>query len=113
MFDRLPMRATIQSLSTATDAGGGVQLAYSTAQVGVKCSINTASASTRELFAQMGMVVTHRVAFLASDLTVTVQRGWQIITDDRSETYTVRGISRGRAYGPIPEFVYLDCESQL
>ncbi len=113
MFDRLPMRATIQSLSTTTDAGGGVQNVYTTVQSGVRCSINTTSGSARDEFGQDARVTSATVAFLSDDLTSQIQRGWQVINDHTGTVYIVRGISAGEAYGNIKKFTYLTCEQKL
>lgn len=114
LYDRPPPhRITLKSVTSGTDEGGGVTLTYTTAQSAVPCSINTASSSERALFAQMGIVVTHTIAMLASVLTTVPQRGWKATTDDRAESFHVRGIRHGRAYGSIPSFVMLDCEQIL
>jgi hypothetical protein len=97
----------------STDAGGGVTLTYTLAQSGLACSINTASASEQERFAQMGIVVTHTVAILTADVTTAIVRGMKVITGDTSKSFHVRGISAGRSYGNIPAFTYLHCEEQL
>jgi hypothetical protein len=108
-----PHSVTTYTVSVSRDAGGGTSLSYSSAQAAVPCSINTASASEREIFAQQGIVVTHTVGFLASVLTTALTRGMKLVTSDTSESYHVRGISKGRAYGNIPAFVYAYCEQQL
>lgn len=113
LHDSPPHAVTLLSVTSGTDNGGGTSLTYATAQSAVACSINTASSSIRQLFAQDGIVVTHTIAFLASALTTVPVRGWKATTDDRSENYHVHGIRHGRAYGTIPAFVYLDCEQQL
>lgn len=113
LYSNPPHRVTLSSVASGVDNGGGNTLAYTVAQTGVPASINTASSSERELFAQMGMVVTHTVALLASALTTIPQRGWKVTTDDRSESYHVQGIRHGRAYGSIPAFVFLQVEQQL
>jgi hypothetical protein len=111
LFDNPTHTVTLSSLTTGTDTGGGVSNTYATAQSSVPCVINTASSSTRELFAQQEILVTHTVAFLASALTTVPTPGWKLTTDDRSESFRVHGIRYGRAYGTIPAFVYLECES--
>lgn len=113
LYDAPPHTVSTYSVASSTDSGGGTTLAYTLAQSGVACSINTASSSEREQFAQQGIFVTHTVAFLASKLTTELTRGMKLVTSDRSETYHVRGISHGRAYGTIPAFVYAFCEQQL
>ncbi len=113
LYDNPPHRITVQSVASGTDAGGGVTLSTTTVQTGLKCSINTTGSSERELFAQEGITVTHRVAVLSSLLTAPIQRGWQIVAEDTGATFLVQGISRGRAYGRIPSFTYLDVSEQL
>ena len=113
LHDSPPHAVTLHSATSSTDAGGGVGITYTSAQSAVGCSIATASSDVRELFAQSGIVVTHTIAFLASALTTVPLRGWTAITDDRSESFHIRGIRYGRSYGSIPSFVYLDCEQQL
>jgi hypothetical protein len=113
LHDNPPHRVALYTSASGTDAGGGVSLTYTLSQSAIPCSINTASSSEQERFAQQGMVVTHTVAFLASVFTTTPKRGDKIVTADRTESFHVRGISYGRAYGNIPAFVYLACEQQL
>lgn len=113
LWDNPPHLCTIQSVASGTDAGGGVTLTTTDVQTGVKCSINTASASTRLEFAQDQIAVTHTIAFLTSDLTVTPQRGWQLTADDTGVKYLIQGIRRGRAYGPVPAFTYIEVSELL
>jgi len=112
LYDSPPHLVSVYTSASGTDAGGGVQLTYTLSQSAVPCSINTASASEVERFAQMGQVVTHTVAFLSSQLTAGVARGAKLVTDDRSESYHVKGVSAGRAYGTVPAFTYCYCEQQ-
>lgn len=107
-----PHRVSVYTAASGTDAGGGVELTYTLSQSAVPCSVNTASASEVERFAQQGQVVTHTVAFLSSVLTAGVARGAKLVTDDRSESYHVKGVSAGRAYGNVPAFTYCFCEQQ-
>lgn len=111
LHDNPPHLCTSYTVVSGVDAGGGVSLTYSSAQADIPCSINTASSSERELFAQQGQVVTHTVGFLTSALTTALTRGMKLVTSD-SITLHVKGISAGRAYGSIPAFTYAYCESQ-
>lgn len=113
LFDNPPHRASHYTSASTQDAGGGTGTTYTLAQSAVPCSINTASSSEQERFAQQGMTVTHTIGILASKLTAIPQRGDKFVTDDRSESFHVRGISYGRAYGNVPAFVMLFCEQQL
>ncbi len=113
LHDNPPHRASHYTSASTTDAGGGTGSDFTLAQSAVPVSINTATSSERELFAQQGMVVTHTLGILASKLTTIPQRGDKFVTDDRGESFHVRGISYGRQYGNIPAFVYLACEQQL
>ena len=113
LYNNPPHRVALYTSASGTDAGGGVVLNFSLAQSAIPCSINTASSNERDLFAQMGITVTHTVAFLASEFTTTPKRGDKLVTADRTESYHVRGIRYGRAYRKVPAFIYLDCEQQL
>lgn len=113
LHDDPPHSVNTYTVVSSADNGGGTTLTYTLAQSAVPCSINTASANEQQLFAQQGIVVTHTVGFLASKLTTELTRGMKLVTADRSESYHVRGISKGRDYGSIPTFVYAYCEQQL
>lgn len=113
LWSNPPHRASTYTVASSRDDGGGVALTYTLAQSAVPCSINTASASTVERFAQEGITVTHTVAFLSSALTTALTRGMKLVADDTSKSYHVRGIRQGRAYGSVPAFVYADVEEQL
>lgn len=113
LYDSPPHRVTTYNVTSGTDTGGGTSLSYAAAQSSVPCSINTASASERDLFAQSNIVVTHTVAFLTATLTTQLTPGMKLVTTDRSESYHVHGISRGRAYGTVPAFTYAHCEQIL
>ncbi len=113
LHDNPPHAVDTYTCASGTDAGGGTGLTFTLAQSGVACSINTANSSEVEKFAQMGQVVTHTVAFLTSVLTTPLTRGMKLVTSDRGESYHVKGISPGRAYGSIPPFTYAYCEQQL
>lgn len=110
LHDAPPHLCTSYSVTSGTDAGGGVSLDDASAQADIPCSINTASSSERELFAQTGQQVSHTVAFLSAALTTTLTRGMKLVTSD-GITLHVEGISTGRAYGSIPAFVYAHCSS--
>lgn len=101
------------SVDSGRDAGGGESLTYTLVQSAVPCSVNTASASTQELFAQSGIVVTHTVAFLSSALTTPITRGFKLVAADTGASFKVEGIRTGRAYGRVPQFTYCDCSEQL
>lgn len=113
LHDNPPHLVNIYTVASGTDAGGGVELNFSLAMSNVPCSINTASASEQALYGQQGQVVTHTVAFLSATLTTPLVRGVKFVTADRSESYHVKGFSRGRAYGTIPAFVMAYCEMQV
>lgn len=113
LYDNPPHRVTHYTSTSGRDDGGGVTLSYVLAQSAIPCSINTSGSSTRELFAQMGIVVTHRIAALASKISATVKRGDKFVADDNSAQYLIQGITYGRAYGNIPPFVYFDVQEQL
>lgn len=113
LHDSPPHLVSTYTLTVARDGGGGTARTYTLAQSAVPASVNTASASEQERFSQMGIFVTHTVAFLASALTTALTRGMKLVADDTSATFHVRGISTGRSYGSIPAFVYAYCEEQL
>ncbi len=113
LYDNPPHRVTHYTSASGRDDGGGTTLTFTLAQSAVAVSINTTSSSERELFAQLGMIVTHRVAALLSKFTTAPKRGDKLVADDNGATYHVLGISAGRSYGNIPAFVYLECQEQL
>ena len=113
LHDNPPHTVDTYTCASGTDSGGGVTLTYTVADSAVPCSINTASASTVEMYAQQGMRVSLTVAFLASALTTTLTRGMKLITGDTAKSLHIEGIRQGRAYGSIPAFVYADCSEQL
>lgn len=90
-------------------------LTFSLAQSAIPCSIDTMSSSEREMFAQQGMIVSHRVGIRSELLSTAVKRDDQFRPDDTGAIYTIRGISAGRAYAElgIPAFTYLMCDEQL
>jgi hypothetical protein len=111
LHDNPPHAVDAYALASSRDPGGGTQSVYTPAQSGVPCSIDTASAAEVERFAQMQQVVTHKLAFLATALTAPLTRGMKLVAADSGETFHVKGIAAGRAYGTIPPFVYAFCES--
>lgn len=113
LYDSPPHRVATYSVTAARDAGGGETLTYTLVQSGVPASISTASAATQELFAQQGIRVSLTAAFLASVLTTALTRGMKLVAADSGASFHVEGIRTGRAYGPIPAFVYADCSELL
>lgn len=113
LFDAPPHTCTILGPPTITrDDGGGTVVTHSTTrQADVPCSINLSSSSERELFAQQGITVTHRIGVRTSTLSSAVARGDKVTVGGLS--YLIRGISAGQAYGGIPALTYLDVEQQL
>jgi hypothetical protein len=113
LFDNPPHTINLLSASSSRDSGGGTSVSYTSAQTSVPCSINTASASEKQLFAQTGQEVSHTIAILASALTTVPERDWKAVSDDRSENFHVVGVRYGRSYGGVPAFVYLTVNQQL
>ncbi len=115
LYDSPPHRMSLYSSSAANDAGGGVDITYTVAQANVACLINTASASTRLMYAQQDIVVTETVGVLSSYLTSIPQPGWKVIADDTGKSLLIHGIRSGRvsALGTIPPLTYLDCSEIL
>lgn len=113
LYTNPPHSVTLYTVNSSRDAGGGTLLTYTLAQSGVACSINTASATEIEQYAQKNIRVSHTVAFLSSTLSSTPTRGMKVVADDTSGVFYVRGIRSGRAYGGIPAFTYLDVEESL
>jgi hypothetical protein len=111
LFDNPPHEVNIQSLTTSRDAGGGTSNTFATLLSAVKCSINTASSSEREMFSQPNQVCSHTIAFLSSALTTALARGMKIVATDNSQAFHVLGFSAGRAYAAVPAFTYAYCES--
>jgi hypothetical protein len=109
LFDSPPHAISLFTATSSRDAGGGTTTTYTLAQSAVPCSVNTASASTQELFAQQNIRVDVTVAFLASALTTALTRGMKLIASDTSQSLHVEGISTGRSYGSIPSLVYAHC----
>lgn len=104
-------RVSSYTVSSSRDAGGGTELTYTLAQAAIPCSINTASASTVQLYMQSNIRVSVTVGFLASTLTTTLTPGMKLVSDDTSETLRIEGIRQGRAApnNSIPALVYADC----
>lgn len=115
LLDSLTHTVTVYGPQTATrDSAGGTNITWpTTRQASVPCLINTASASEVDRFSQMGMQVSHTVAFRSSDLTSALARGDKLTADDTSESYHIEGISAGRAMGNIEAFVYAHCSQLL
>lgn len=113
LFDDPPHSISTYSVNSSRDAGAGTKYTYTLAQSGVPCSINSASASERELFAQQGIVVSHTIAILASALTTPITRGMKVVDESVNEPLHVMGINTGQEYGNIPPITYLYCAAQL
>lgn len=113
LYDNLPHRVTSHTVTSSTDAGGGVTLSYTSAQAAIPCSINTARAAEVAQYSQQQIRVTHTVAFLASALTTALTRGMKLIADDTAKSFHIHGIRTGRGYGSIPAFTYAECEELL
>ncbi len=109
LFDSPPHRCTIHGPQTSTrDSAGGTVITWPTVrQADVPCSINTGAGSQVLVFAQLGLTITHTVAFLASVLTDGVHRGDKITKDSTGDTYFVEGIANGDEYNGVPAFVYI------
>lgn len=110
LWENAPHSVDTHSVTSGADDGGGVELTYTVAQSSVRCSINTVSAAEQLRYAQMQIFVTHTVAFLSSDLTTALTKGMKLVATDTSESYHIRGIRKGRAYGSVPALTYADCE---
>lgn len=113
LYNNPPHRCTSYTLVTSRDAGGGTVNTFTAAQSAIPCSINTASANEVELYAQMGIKVSHTIAVLSSALTTAITRGMKVVADDNAAAFHVQGIRSGRSYGGVPAFTYLDCSTQL
>lgn len=115
LHDSPPHSVTLYTTTNTKDAGGGRSSAFTSAQAGVPCLINTASAGTQLRYAQQQIVVSHTIGILSSVLTTTPGPGWKVVADDTSGVFMVRGIRSGRvsALGGIPALTYLDCEQVL
>ena len=109
---KCPHTCSTYTVASTRDSGGGTTLTYTLAQSGIPCSINTTGASEIAINSQMGQVVTHTIAILASLVTTTIVRGMKVVADD-GNSYHVEGIRYGRQYGSIPPFVYLQCKQQI
>jgi hypothetical protein len=102
-----PHTVTILQATSGVDAGGGTTLSFATRTSGVKGILNATSASQRELFAQMGIVVSH--TFSTTD--VTAQRGDKLTYGTRS--FHINGIRQTEAIGSIPVLNQLTLEEQI
>jgi hypothetical protein len=113
LYDDPPHSVSTYTPTVAADAGGGDPLSYAVAQTGVPCSIDTASASTVQMYAQDQIQVTHTVAFLSSVLTTPITRGMKLVAGDSGGSFHVEGIRAGRQYSGVPAFTYCDCRELL
>lgn len=105
---RLTHTADLYTVTSSTDAGGGVTLAYTLAQSSIKCIANSVSASEQARFAAMQIIVTHRVSFLTSDFTTTPARGMKLVVN--GNTLHIKGINSNQAMGTIPALTEILCE---
>ena len=112
LWDYAPHTCSVYSCASGRDEGAGVTLTYTLAQSDVPCSINSASASEQERFAQVNQVVTHTVGFKSSVLTVTLTPGMKLVGQD-GESLHIKGINTGFSWGPVPALTYCYCESLL
>ena len=83
--------------TSTQDAGGGTSLSYTLRTAGVLGILNSASSSEKEMFAQMGMTVSHTFVHYG---TTTAQRGDKLLYSGRS--LHVVGINVNEAMGTIP-----------
>jgi hypothetical protein len=113
LYDDPPHSVSTYTPTVAADTGGGDPLSYAVAQTGVPCSIDTASASTVQMYAQDQIQVTHTVAFLSAALTTALARGMKLVAGDSGGSFKVEGLRAGRAYGGVPAFTYADCAELL
>jgi hypothetical protein len=111
LYDNPPHRTSTATLTTGTDAGGGLTHNYTTVQTAIPCVIDTASSSEVEMYGQKQIRVTHCIAYKASVLTTALARGMKITADDTGQQYHIHGIRKPRVFGSIPAFVYADVES--
>lgn len=113
LWDNPPHRISTYSVVSGTDPGGGNTSAFTLAQSGVKCLINTASSSTRDLYARDEITVTHTIGIKSALLTTAITPGMKAVATDTNANYHVKGIRNGRAAVGLPAFTYLDCEELL
>lgn len=113
LYDSPEHRVTTYSLASGRDAGGGNTAAYTAVDSAVPCTINTASASTVEKYAQDQIQVSHTVSFLLAALATPLTRGMKLVAADSSASFHVEGIRTGRAQGSIPALLYADCREIL
>lgn len=112
LHDNPPHTCSLFTSSASRDLGGGSALTYTAGQASIPCSINTVSASEREMFAQQGLEVSHVVAVLTSKLTTAVVRGMKL-TDEAGLSYHIEGVRTGRSYSGIPAFTYIQVRQLL
>lgn len=113
LYNETPHFVSLYSSTNTNDAGGGTKTAYHLEQAALGCQINTASAATQQIFAQMQIRVTITVSILSSRLTATPEPGWKVVADDTGRSFKIEGIRSGRQMGTIPPFTYLDCSELL
>lgn len=113
LYDDPPHRITLSRAPTTKDSSGGINIAYTVAQSDVPCIINTASASTVEMYAQQQIAVSLTIGILSEVLTTTPQPGWKAVTDWNGKSAKILGIRSGLEMGTIPELTYLDCSQFL
>jgi hypothetical protein len=82
--------------TSSADAGGGTSLTYAVRTAGVQGILNSASSSEKEMYAQMGLTVSH--TFVHAGET-TAQRGDKLVYDSRS--LMIVGINVNEAMGGI------------
>ena len=108
-----PMAVDLYSPTSTRDGGGGVAVAYTLAQSACPCSIATNSASERDQQGTTDVAVSVRIAVLKAALTTVPGRGWKAVETGSGRQHHVTGVSEGRAYGSVPELVYLEATEQL
>jgi hypothetical protein len=113
LFDNPPHRVSLSRGPTSEDSAGGVNIDYTIAQADIPCIINTASASTVQMYAQEQMPVSMTIGIKSSVLATTPQPGWKATTDDTGRTAKIVGIRSGRPMGTIPALTYLDVSQFL
>lgn len=112
IWDDPPHTCSTYTVASSTDTGGGTGLTYTVAQSGIKCLINTASASTVDMYAADQIQVSHTIGIKSSLLSTAVTRGMKVVADD-GLSYHIEGIRTGRRFMAIPPFTYLDCRQLL
>lgn len=113
LYDDPEHAVNTYSLASGQDAGGGNTANFTLVDAAVGCTINTASASTVEMYAQENIKVSHTVSFLLETLGTPLSRGMKLVATDTGGSLHVEGIRKGRAQGGIPAFLYADCSELL